>query len=84
MLLKLLKTKKKKNHKNIRLIQNFLHYIKKETLSVNTIIKRKQKRKFFWLTTLYFTKNDIKNSFCLRMLHKPLELKKLLILQQKE
>lgn len=79
---KILKKTKKQNHKNLRLIQNFLHYIKRETLTVNTIIKRKQKRKFFWLTSLYFTKNDIKDAFCLRMLHKPLALQKFLVLQK--
>lgn len=82
-LIKIIKKAKKQNNKNLRLIQNFLHGIKRETLSVNTIIKRKQKRKIFWLTYLYFTKKDIKNAFCLRLLHKPLAFKKLLTLQQK-
>lgn len=84
ILLRMLKRIKRNNGQKRRKIQNILHHIKRETLSINQIIRRKRRRKFYWLTTLRYTKRDISNAFCLRLLRYPSALQKLLLVFAKK
>jgi hypothetical protein len=67
-----------RNYNLRKKIKKILHLFKRKLLPRNEVVKRKKRRRFFWLTRLHFYKQDIKHAACFALVYNPALLQYLL------